>query len=305
MPQVFNLPPIHYHQMLPLELNNDHITRLDYLDLQVNKLIHFIEIKMMAEFDFDHQDGILSIFPIFVDSFACMVRRRKFRWDRVQLPDAMLKKIAALDEVERQHSPIPDSPLSTMVSKRLADTNISDLYIFPDPLPPAVVLPPLADDLEYVTEDRCSSTSSISTLESSLSCSTITSPHSTRSSLHSLSEDDTQERALLSQPLIRVPTRTQSHGATSSECLPIPAPPRSSITQRKYCHPKCERQASATSQSTQTMMSPSATSSQSNDTSMTSPFVKLSQPVSRPFVISPLSPPLKSAPISPTMPTST
>jgi hypothetical protein len=23
--------------MLPLELNNDHITRLDYLDLQVNK----------------------------------------------------------------------------------------------------------------------------------------------------------------------------------------------------------------------------------------------------------------------------
>jgi hypothetical protein len=81
--------------------------------------IHFIEIKMMAEFDFDHQDGILSIFPsirsallasepiedakenqilkdmhsVFADSFACMVRRRKFRWDRVQLPDAMLKSM--------------------------------------------------------------------------------------------------------------------------------------------------------------------------------------------------------------------
>ncbi|KAG1723984.1 uncharacterized protein EDB91DRAFT_1255449 [Suillus paluster] len=206
--------------MLPLELNNDHISHLDYLDLQVDKPIHFIEIKMTAEFDFDHQDGILSFFPsirsallasepiedakekhiledmysIFADSFACIVCRRKFRWDCIQLPDAMLKKIAALDEVEHQHSPIPDSPLSTVLSKRLADTNISDSYIFPDPLPPAVVLPQLAD--EYVIADWRSSTSSIGPLVSSLSCSTITLPYSTHSSLHSLSEDDTQECAL-------------------------------------------------------------------------------------------------------------
>lgn len=74
---------------------------------------------MRAEFDFDHHDGILSILPsihsavlssepiednseqrilkdiysIFSDSFARMVRHRKFKWDRIQLPEAMLKSI--------------------------------------------------------------------------------------------------------------------------------------------------------------------------------------------------------------------
>ncbi|KAG1766880.1 hypothetical protein EV702DRAFT_1204009 [Suillus placidus] len=318
------------------------MSHLDYLDLEVKILIHFIEIKLTAEFDFDHHDGILSIFPsicsallasepieddaeqhilnhmhsLFADSFACMVRRRKFRWDRVQLPAAMLKRIAALDEVEHRRSFIPDSPLPTVVSKRLTDTNISDSYIFPDPLPPAVVSPQLAD--EYAMEDWCSSTNSIDMLsESSLSCSTITSPYSTCSSLHSLSEDDAQERALLSQPFLRVPTQTRPLRVTNTECLPSPAPPLSSITQRTR-HSRRQIQASATSQSTRTMMSssvapsqsiqtvmsPSTTSLQPIDT-MTSSSVSLPQPAPRPFLISPLSPPLKFKPISPTTPTST
>ncbi|KAG1777512.1 hypothetical protein EV702DRAFT_1197118 [Suillus placidus] len=298
------------------------MSRLDYLDLEVKIPIHFIEIKLTAEFDFDQHDGILSIFPsirsallasepieddaeqhilnhmhsLFADSFACMVHRRKFRWDRVQLPAAMLKRIAALDEVEHRRSPIPDSPLPTVVSKQLMDTNISDSYIFPDPLPPAVVLPQLAD--EYAMEDWRSSTNSIDiSSESSLSCSTIISPYSTRSSLHSLSEDDAQERALLSQPLLRVPTQTR----------PL----------RRTRHSRRQIQASATSQSTwtmmsssvapsqsiQTVMSPSTTSLQPIDT-MTSSSVSLPQPAPHPFLVSPLSPPLKFKPISPTTPTS-
>ncbi|KAG1772890.1 hypothetical protein EV702DRAFT_1201364 [Suillus placidus] len=230
------------------------MSRLDYLDLPVETPIHFIKIKMRAEFDFDHHDGILSILPsirsavlssepiednseqrilnhihsIFSDSFACMVRRHKFRWDSIQLPEAMLKKIAALDEVERSHlHSYSPNPLSPVVPEQPADTNITESHIFPNPLLPVVASPQLTDD--HALEDWCSSTNSVDVSIPSLSSSTITSPpYSTRSSLHTLSDDGT------------------------------------------------------------------------------SPFVpsgKLSQPVSRPFIISPLSPPLKSKTISPTTPT--
>ncbi|KAG1880936.1 hypothetical protein F4604DRAFT_1922560 [Suillus subluteus] len=224
-------------------LNN--IAHLDYLDLRT-QANNFVEIKMTAGFEFircpgvsnltptfttaldiselikniDEKQVVKAIYSIFSESFMRMVRQRRFKWERVCLPESMLEP---LDKIE---------PIGKPLAKDLAGSS----YIFPNPLcstmnmqtnNSSVRLSPWFEDWrDYITSDGLSTR-----------LSTMTFASTTRSSLHSLSDDDdndTAELTLLSEPVVRDTHNIHILNPVKSEvCIPSPAP-LTGPTQRKH-----------------------------------------------------------------------
>ncbi|KAG1863271.1 hypothetical protein DFJ58DRAFT_725175 [Suillus subalutaceus] len=117
---------------------------LDYLDLH-GALKSQFEIKLSAKFLFEKRQGYFCLFPtiqtsvracevikthpeklmldkihtLFSTTIAPEICRRWFNWETVELPEGMLQRLAALDELERK---TPSQSMNT------------SSYFFPDPL---------------------------------------------------------------------------------------------------------------------------------------------------------------------------
>ncbi|KAG1884096.1 hypothetical protein F4604DRAFT_1919925 [Suillus subluteus] len=98
-------------RLFPVELDPVP-NRLDYLDLQGEIKDHF-DIKLSVAFEFLKKPGHFCSFPHIVTAvssscpleteaelsrLAPLVRQRWFCWDKVELPNRMLQRIAALDQ---------------------------------------------------------------------------------------------------------------------------------------------------------------------------------------------------------------
>ncbi|KAG1762156.1 hypothetical protein EV702DRAFT_1206753 [Suillus placidus] len=232
-----------------------------------------------------------SLYSIF-SSFADLVchHRYKSQWNTVEHPKSMSQRLAKLDDNQQKSS-----------TRSLDESS----YVFPDPL---VSMPnvqqlsthmPTISDIKDWTRDSMGS--EFYTFSSA--CPSNVMPlSSTRSSLHSLS-DDGHELKVLDEPVYRTSTARQPQ-ITSTENVPqmlmhghhqacnlvADSPPH-------LCGPTQHKQHSTTSALHASRSLPQTTSSESVAHGSQSP-------ASHEFIISPCSPPLKYRP-SPLLPQNT
>ncbi|KAG2106141.1 uncharacterized protein F5147DRAFT_653902 [Suillus discolor] len=208
----------------------------------------------------DKKQVIKAIYSIFSQSFVHMVCQRKFNWERMHLPKSMLE---SLDKTE-----LVDKPSA----KDLTDSS----YIFPNALNSTHNSNDSSMHLSTQYEDW---RDSITSDGLSTHLSTMTFASTTRSSLHSLSDDNdddndnnTAELTLLSEPVAR-----GTHNIRILKPVRIPSPsPLTGPTQHKY--PSKDKVSGKAPKPTPLVASPT---------------IPPRLPSPPPFIISPRSPPLK------------
>ncbi|KAG2135173.1 hypothetical protein DEU56DRAFT_913538 [Suillus clintonianus] len=292
--------------------------RLEYLDLH-GQTKHYFEIKLTAEFVFEKRPNMFCWYPTtkttvlasepiecqiektmlekihtdFSCSIAHQVCRRWFDWRPVELPPKLLQRLDALQREELE-------------SKRQTQDMGTSSYIFPNPLSsPAIpnasihgfsIVDPRSSAISTQPDDDWRYSLSLYSSHSSRHFSST----SDRSSLHSLSDEDTDElsktaellaegitirtnRQLITQPLSARPLKTHRQHS-----VPLARPQTPTKTDRQGPAPSIAGQQTPRKSRTIRVQTPMSTCP-----SQPLPVVIAPPPSPPPFIIAPCSPRLK------------